>query len=127
MEKAIFIIFILISFLITSPCAAVEKPGVEKFAAEFTARGWRYFNIGDIDTALKKFRQSIILDPEFSDGYYSIGYIYSIKNRFTLATQYYRKSIELSDPPTTLAYMNLGLALMMSGKNQKGLRCSKRR
>jgi len=109
----------LVSSLIFLPCYAVGN-GTEKFAVDLTQKGWRYFNIGDLDTALKRFRQAIILDPDFAPGYYGVGYIYSIQNRLSLSIQYYRKAIELADPPYTHAYGNLGLALMMSGKKQEG-------
>ena len=112
-------IFMLVTFFNALPCYAVET-GSETFALDLTQKGWRYFNIGDLDTALKRFRQAVILDPDFAPGYYGVGYIYSIQNRLTLAIQYYRKAIELADPPYTHAYANLGLALMMSGKEQEG-------
>ena len=120
MKKALFMVFMLLFFFSALPCQAVEK-GPEPLALELTQKGWRYFNIGEIDTALKRFRQAVILDPDFAPGYYGVGYIYSLQKRHSLAIQYYRKAIALADPPDTHAYANLGLALMMIGQKQEGL------
>ena len=120
MKKTLFVIFVLASIFTILSCHAVET-GTETFAPGLTQKGWRYFKIGDLDTALKRFRQATILDPDFAPGYYGVGYIYSIQNRYSLAIQYYRKAVELADPPDTHAYGNLGSALMMIDQKQEGL------
>ena len=119
MKNTLLIILILFSFFNALPGNAVET-GVEQFAPELTEKGWRYFKIGDVDTALKRFRQATILDPDFAPAYFAVGYIYSLQNRLSLAIQYYRKAVDLADPPDSRATANLGLALMMTGQEQEG-------
>ena len=119
MKKSLCVIFLLATFCNILPCDSAGA-GLEESARDATAKGWRYFNIGDHDTALKRFRQATILDPDFAPGYYGVGYIYSLRNRLGLAIKYYRKAIELADPPDSHAYGNLGLALIKSGQEQEG-------
>lgn len=116
----VMLIILLATLSPRLPCYA-EARGTESFAAEATEKGWRFFRIGDQATALKRFRQAIILDPDYAPGYYGVAYIYSIEERLSLAIRYYRKSIELADAPDTHAYCNLGLALMRLGKKQAAL------
>jgi len=103
------------------PCFSAET-GAEKFALDAVEKGWAYFNNGDLETALKRFHQATILDPQFAPGYYGKAYVYSFQNKLDLAIENYRKTIELADPPFTHAYGNLGLALMMSGQEQEGFK-----
>ena len=77
--------------------------------------GWGYFQKGDMDTALKRFNQALILDPDFAPGYFGIAYVYSVQNKLDLAIKNYQKSIE-KDPSHTDTYSNLGLALLYSNK-----------
>ncbi len=119
MKKALFTIFILAMMFNVSPCFSAET-GTGKFALDATEKGWDYFNRGDLETALKRFHQATILDPKFAPGYYGKAYVYSFQNKLDLAIENYRKTIELADPPYTHAYGNLGLALMMSGKEHEG-------
>ena len=80
--------------------------------------GWRYFKQGDMETALRRFNQGVIVDPNFAPAYFGIAYVYSVQNKLDLAIQNYRKSIE-KDPTFTHSYSNLGLALLYSGKSQE--------
>lgn len=121
MKKVLCITCLLAALIYALPCYAAGT-GAEKFAIDATEVGWRYFNRGDLDTALKRFHQATILDPTFAPGYYGKAYVYSAQNRLDLAIGNYRKTIELADPPYTHAYGNLGLALMMSGEKQEGFK-----
>jgi Tfp pilus assembly protein PilF len=119
MKKILITVFIIAITASVLPCFSAET-GAEKFALDATEKGWNYFNSGDLETALKRFHQATILDPKFAPGYYGKAYVYSFQNKLDLAIENYRKTIELADPPYTHAYGNLGLALMMSGKEQEG-------
>ena len=119
MKKKFLVFVFLLSTCSISLCYAAET-GVEKFAVDATEKGWRYFNNGDLETALKRFHQATILDPKYAPGYYGKAYVYSVQNKADLAIENYRKTIELADPPYTHAYGNLGLALMMTGNEQEG-------
>lgn len=125
MKTALLMILSLTTFFITFPCLSAE-PEFKQIAIELTEKGWRYFNGGDHDTALKKFRQATILDPDSAPAYYGEAYIYEIKNRLSLAIKYYRKAIQLADPPDTHTFGNLGRALMKTGRHQEGLKMLKK-
>ena len=97
-----------------------DAQDVKQHARGAVELGWRYFNQGDMDTALKRFNQALILDPNFAPAYFGIGYVYSVQNKLDLAIQNYRKSIE-KDPTFTHSYSNLGLALLYTGQRNEAL------
>lgn len=88
---------------------------VKHHAKHAVELGWDYFQKGDLDTALKRFNQALILDPGFAPGYFGIAYVYSVQNKLDLAIKNYQKSIE-KDPTHSDSYSNLGLALLYSNK-----------
>ena len=95
--------------------AMSDAQDVKQHARGAVELGWRYFNQGDMDTALKRFNQALILDPNFAPAYFGTAYVYSVQNKLDLAIQNYRKSIE-KDPTFTHSYSNLGLALLYAGQ-----------
>jgi Tfp pilus assembly protein PilF len=97
-----------------------QAQDVKQHARGAVELGWRYFNQGDTETALKRFNQALILDPNFAPAYFGIAYVYSVQSKFDLAIQNYRKSIE-KDPTFTHSYSNLGLALLSSGRSKEAL------
>jgi Tfp pilus assembly protein PilF len=101
-------------------CHPVAAQDVKDHAKGAVELGWSYFNKGDADTALKRFNQALILDPDFAPAYFGIAYVYSTQNKLDLAIQNYRKSIE-KDPTFSHSYNNLGLALLYSGKPKDAL------
>ena len=107
-----------ITFLIcTSGIAAntIIKP----FAKDAVDKGWSYYYKGDYETALKRFNQATIIDPDFAPGYFGKAYIYSIQDNLDLVENY-RKTIELADPPYSHAYENMGFALLIKGQLVEG-------
>lgn len=121
MKSAFAITFIFAIIALAMPGHS-EETGAARFALDATKKGWQSFNEGDLDTALKRFHQATVLDPNFAPGYYGKAYVYSLQNHLALAIENYRKTIELADPPYTHAYGNLGLALLMTGEVEDGLR-----
>jgi Tfp pilus assembly protein PilF len=111
------ILFLVIAILCSYPVVAQD---VKHHAKSVVELGWSYLNNGNTDTALKRFNQALILDPDFAPAYFGIAYLYSVQNKFDLAIQNYRKSIEI-DPTFSHAYSNLGLALLHSGKPNEAL------
>ncbi|HWI80721.1 tetratricopeptide repeat protein [Ramlibacter sp.] len=111
------ILLAVIAVLFTHPAAAQDVKHHAKGAVEL---GWSYFNKGDTETALKRFNQALILDPNFAPAYFGIAYVYSVQNKLDLAIQNYRKSIE-KDPTFSHSYSNLGLALLYSGNPKEAL------
>ena len=53
------------------PVMAQDAKHHAKHAVEL---GWGYFQKGDMDTALKRFNQALILDSDFAPGYFGIAY-----------------------------------------------------
>jgi len=108
---------LVIAIACHGPAIAQDVTRHAKGAVEL---GWSYFNKGDAETALKRFNQAVILDPNFAPAYFGIAYVYSVQNKLDLAIQNYRKSIE-KDPTFSHSYSNLGLALLYSGKPKEAL------
>jgi Tfp pilus assembly protein PilF len=110
---------VLLSMLLSCAYPATAQD-VKHHAKSAVELGWRYFSKGDPDTALKRFNQALILDPNFAPAYFGIAYVYSVQNKLDLAIHNYRKSIE-KEPTFSHAYSNLGLALLYSGKPKEAL------
>ena len=111
---------ILLALFVLSAANLSLAQDVKQHARGAVELGWRYFNKGDMDTALKRFNQSQILDPDFAPGYFGMAYVYSVQNKFDLAVHNYKKSIE-KDPAHSDSYSNLGLALLYSNKPTEAL------
>jgi Tfp pilus assembly protein PilF len=110
---------LLLTFVLLGACPAAAQE-VAHHAKGAVELGWSYFNKGDAETALKRFHQALILDPNFAPAYFGIAYVYSVQNKLDLAIQNYRQSIE-KDPTFSHAYSNLGLALLYSGNPKDAL------
>lgn len=117
MIQRVRILLLVFLMLCGYPAAGQDVRHHAKGAVEL---GWRYFDKGDSDTALKRFNQALILDPNFAPAYFGIAYVYSVQDKLDLAIQNYRKSIE-KDPTFSDSYSNLGLALLYSGKPKEAL------
>lgn len=111
---------VLLFTILVISASPVPAQDVKYHAKGAVELGWNYFNRGDQNTALKRFNQALILDPDFAPAYFGVAYVYSVQNKFELAIQYYRKSIE-KDPTFSNAYSNLGLPLVYSGKLDEAL------
>jgi Tfp pilus assembly protein PilF len=94
--------------------------GMQHHAKDAVVLGWNYFKKGDADTALRRFNQALIIDPNFAPAYFGIAYVYSVQDKLDLAIQNYRKSIE-KDPTFSHSYSNLGLSLLYAGKPTEAL------
>lgn len=97
-----------------------EEIDIKPYAKDAVDKGWKYFNNGDLETALKRFHQATIIDPKFAPGYFGMAYVYSMQNKLDFAIENYRKTINLANPPFSPAYSNLGLALLMKGNKNEG-------
>ena len=121
MKKNIyFIVAISVLFVFSFLAHADEKRNIKPYAKAAVEKGWAYFDKGDLDTAFKRFHQATIIDPEFAPGYFGKAYVYSVQNKYDLAIENYRKTIELAKPPFSPAYSNLGLALLKKGQKDEG-------
>lgn len=112
--------FAVVVLLVGTFLVEAQDKSIAPFAKDAVTKGWDYFHKGDLDTALKRFNQATIIDPNFAPGYFGMAYVYSVQNKLDLAIENYQKSIALDStyPP---AYSNLGLALLYSGKPKEAL------
>jgi tetratricopeptide (TPR) repeat protein len=55
---------------------------------------WRYFYNNDLETAMKRFNQAWLLNPEFPDSYFGFASLLEMQNKSKQATRYYRLGIE---------------------------------
>ena len=106
--------------LLLWPTGPVLGQDIKPQAGHAVESGWSYLNRGDMDTALRRFRQALVLDPNFAPAYFGIAYMYSVQNKLDLAIENYGKSIE-KDPSFSHAYSNLGLALVAQRRFQEAL------
>ena len=109
---------VLVTALLLSYQATAQD--VQRPAKHAVELGWSYFEDGDLETALKRFNQALLLDPNFAPAYFGIAYVYSVQNKLELAIKNYRTSIE-KDPTFSHSYSNLGLALFYSGNLKEAL------
>jgi tetratricopeptide (TPR) repeat protein len=94
---------------------------VSFYARQEVEKGWQSFNEGDPAAALRSFQQAIIIDPKYAPAYYAQGHASLAQNRLGAAIANFNKAIELAEPPMVEAYVNLGFALTLSGRDQEGL------
>jgi tetratricopeptide (TPR) repeat protein len=119
-KLAVSIVLVVGTFLLFPIPGAAED--VEFYAQQEVAKGWESFNKGDLGGALRSFHQATIVDPQYAPGYYGKGHAYMAQNKLGLAIANFEKTIELARPPMVEAYVNLGFALTLSGRDQEGLR-----
>lgn len=120
MKKISAVITAISILLLFSVLGNAEERNTKPFAKDAVEKGWGYFNNGDLETALKRFHQATIIDPEFAPGYFGKAYVYSMQDKLDHAIKNYKKTIELADPPFSHAYGNLGLALLIKGQKEEG-------
>jgi len=113
-------VLVVIFFLFLSPMAGAED--VSFYAAQEVEKGWQAFNGGDLDEALRSFNQAAIIDPSHAPAYYGKGHVYIAQDKIGLAISFFEKTIELARPPMPEAYVNLGFALTLIGREQDGLK-----
>lgn len=83
-------------------------------AIELTPSAYSYKNLGnvfldkgDTEQAVQNFRQALLLDPEDTSLYFSIGFAYKKLKQYEHSVAYYEKAVELK-PNLPQAYYNLG-------------------
>jgi tetratricopeptide (TPR) repeat protein len=55
---------------------------------------WRYFYNDDLETAMKRFNQAWLLNPEFPDSYFGFASLLEMQNKANEASRYYNLGIE---------------------------------
>src|SRR2546430_11096309 len=68
--------------------------------------GWKYFQQGDYETALRRFQMAIRHDPDFAPAYFGAANVYSAEGKLDEAIKYYRdrKSTRLNSSHSQISY-----------------------
>ena len=87
----------------------VKQFGDRKTAAEKSVGfGWHYYNEKhDTKTAMKRFNQAWLLDPNNAGAFFGFGFLMAEKKKYDEAIVYYKRSMEL-DPNNAVVVCNLG-------------------
>lgn len=87
----------------------VKQYGSREAAADDAARwGWEYYNKKhDPKTAMKRFNQAWLLDPNNAGAFFGFGFLMAEKGKEDEAIAYYKKSMELN-PNNAVVVCNLG-------------------
>lgn len=89
---------------------ATETMGSREKAIEYTVqKAWELNDKNDLDTAMKRFNQVLLLDPNNADAYFGFGVISGKRGQIDEAIKYLHKALELKPDYAEAAY-NLGFA-----------------
>jgi tetratricopeptide (TPR) repeat protein len=92
------------------------KSTVKGSADEHNLKGAELLDAGDYGGAADEFKTAVDIDPNFSDGYYNLGKVYSQIKDYDQALASYRKAIEL-DPENPRYHYNMAIVYGMKGMN----------
>lgn len=120
-NKLVLLVIMVVGFFLLSAQHG-QAEDVSFYAEQEVEKAWEAFNGGDLGGALRRFKQATIIDPQYAPGYYGRGHTYLAQNKIGLAITNFKKAIELADPPMVEAYVNLGFALTLFGREQEGFK-----
>jgi Tfp pilus assembly protein PilF len=90
------------------------------FASDAVDFGWKCFEQGDHETALRRFQMAIRHDPDFAPAYFGAACVYTAEGKLDEAIKYYRETLK-KDTLYVDTYANLGYALLQQGKFPEAL------
>jgi len=88
---------------------------LKHFAPDAVELGWKYFEQGDHEMALRRFQMAIRHDPDFAPAYFGAAYVYTAEGKLDDAIKCYRETLR-KDTLYMLSYANLGYVLLQQGK-----------
>ncbi|MBI4936978.1 MAG: tetratricopeptide repeat protein [Nitrosomonadales bacterium] len=104
----------------------------EASAASIRQSRAMHFNRGNslreanrLDEAAESYREALVLDPGFADGYVNLGNVLYEQGKLDEATENYRKAL-LHKPDSAQAHYNLGNALFEQDKLGEAAECYRR-
>ena len=83
--------------------------------------GVSYYNMGDMDNALKQFKSSLDYFPENGNAAHYIARIYFEKGEKTLALSYYEDAIEMN-PKDSVSLLAIGQVYFDQGKHEEAMK-----
>jgi Tfp pilus assembly protein PilF len=118
-------LFVLMLLTVSSPIKAetvpLAAPDMKKNAKPAVELGWKHFEKGDHETAMKRFQMAIRHDKNFAPGYYGVAYVYSVQGKLDEAIKYYRETIK-RDQSYPYSYANLGYILLQKNQFDEALK-----
>jgi Tfp pilus assembly protein PilF len=103
--------------------AAIEKAGYSRQSGSQDAvrKGWLYFEKGDLSTAMKRFNQAWLLDPENGDVYHGFALIvHQRDNAISEAEKYFKMALSKSRVSVN-AYVDYGRFLWAQNRYDESL------
>jgi Tfp pilus assembly protein PilF len=97
-----------------------SKRHLKYFAPDAVELGWKYFQKGDYETALRRFQMAIRHDPDFAPAYFGAANVCSAQGKLDDAIKYYRETLK-RETLYVYTYANLGYALLQQGKVPEAL------
>ncbi len=86
---------------------AIQEAGSREQAAERTIKlAWQYYYNRNPQTAMKRFNQAWLIDPNHPEVYYGFAYLLSVQRRTDDAIPYYKKVLTMN-PMHAMASANL--------------------
>jgi tetratricopeptide (TPR) repeat protein len=76
--------------------------------------------VGNLDQAIKLYKQAIVLDPLRANSYSAMGYLLYVAGRYDEAQDALQKALDLN-PQAPLVHLNLGKILLAEGRPQQAL------
>jgi TolB-like protein/DNA-binding winged helix-turn-helix (wHTH) protein len=95
--------------------AAELEPGSVEV---FRIRSYLARVVGDLDQAIKLYKQAIALDPLRTNSYSGMGYLLFVAGRYDQAQAALQKALDLN-PQVPLVHLNLGKILLAEGRPQQ--------
>ena len=104
----------LLSMTLVVPATPSIAFGQTKSAADVFREANEFFQAGLYKKAIRAYKQSVALDPDFKEAWYNLGVSYGRKKKFKEEVSAYEKALAL-DPKYSRAVFNLAIALEDSG------------
>src|SRR6266571_7800714 len=105
---------------IRSKADPLSEGDMKHFAPDAVQLGWKHFQQGDYETALRRFQTAIRHDADFAPAYFGAAYVYSTEGKLDEAIKYYRETLK-RDTLYVFTYANLGSALLQKGQFPEAL------
>lgn len=84
----------------------------------FMDRGWEYYNVGQIDTAVHRFNLAWLLNPDNSSTYWAFGLVSAYQQQTAEAIPFYEQAIKY-DAKNSLLLSDIGFAYLTLYKQNK--------
>lgn len=126
--KKIILIALCIIFIGISSCSTPHKKPTpqepEKTAEYWFNLGKDYFNEGKYKYAIKAYKQTIDIEPDYAKAYYGLGGAYFKLEMYQEAIEAFKQVIKF-DPDLLAAHYGLGLAYFQSGMYREAIQANK--